>query len=256
MVLPPLGIAYQVSNVVEAIIPGSPAAASRLKPGDVLVRAKILPPEGKLPDNIRQPEIELKLGGDKRNLPAMFDFLQRALPGSRVELTLDDGRKVTLATVGVRGWFYPERGFLFEPKTFIRRADSLGAAIELGGRETEVSLTSVFQFLRKLGTQVPIGAIGGPISIAEMAYEYASRGISTFLLFLTLISANLAVVNFLPIPVLDGGHMIFLAYEGIRGKPPSEKVQVGLTYAGLLFLVCLMIYVFGLDLHLIPRGLD
>jgi regulator of sigma E protease len=58
----------------------------------------------------------------------------------------------------------------------------------------------------------------------------------------------------LPIPVLDGGHMVFLAYEGIRGKPPSEKIHVGLTYAGLLFLVGLMIFVFGLDLHLIPRG--
>ena len=73
-------------------------------------------------------------------------------------------------------------------------------------------------------------------------------------MFLTFISANLAVLNFLPIPVLDGGHMVFLAYEGIRGKPPSEKIQVGLTYAGLLFLVGLMIFVFGLDLHLIPRG--
>jgi regulator of sigma E protease len=185
----------------------------------------------------------------------MFDFLQRALPGSRVELTLDDGRKVTLAAVDVKGWFYPERGFLnFEPKTFIQRADSFAAAIELGGRETEDSLTSVFQFLRKIGTQVSPRAISGPISIAEMAYGYASRGIGTFLLFLTLISANLAVVNFLPIPVLDGGHMVFLAYEGIRGKPPSEKIQVGLTYAGLLFLVGLMIFVFGLDLGLIPRG--
>ncbi len=255
MVLPPLGIAYQVSNTVQAVIPGSPAAASRLKPGDVLVHAKILPPQGKLPDNVRQTERELKLGGDKHNIPAMFDFLQQALPGSRVELTLDDGRKVTLAAIEVQGWFYPERGFLyFEPKTFIRKAGSFAAAIELGGRETEDSLTSVFQFLRKIGTQVDPRAISGPIVIAEMAYGYASRGIGTFLLFLAFISANLAIVNFLPIPVLDGGHMVFLAYEGIRGKPPSEKFHVGLTYAGLLFLVGLMIFVFGLDLGLIPRG--
>jgi regulator of sigma E protease len=256
MALPPLGIAYQVSNTVQAVTAGLPAAAARLKPGDVLVHAKILPPEGKLPDNVSQRERELKLDGDKHNIPAMFDFLQQALPGSRVELTLDNGRKVTLATVDVQGWFYPERGFFnsFKSKTFIRRADSFAMAIELGGRETQESLTSVFQFLRKIGTQVPLTAMGGPISIAGMAYAYASRGIGAFLLFLTFISANLAVVNFLPIPVLDGGHMVFLAYEGIRGKPPSEKIQVGLTYAGLLFLVGLMIFVFGLDLHLIPRG--
>ena len=121
-------------------------------------------------------------------------------------------------------------------------------------RETAVSLASVFQFLRKVGSQVDPRAMGGPISIAQMAYVYASDGIGSFLLFLTFISANLAVVNFLPIPVLDGGHMVFLAYEGIRGKPPSEKIHVGLMYAGLLFLVGLMVFVFGLDLHLIPRG--
>jgi len=185
----------------------------------------------------------------------LFDFLQRAMPGSRVELTLGDGRKVTLAPVEVQGWFYPERGFYsFEPKTFIQRADSFGTAIKLGARETKVSLTSVFQFLRKVGRQVPWRAIAGPISIAGMSYEYASRGMGRFLLFLTLISANLAVVNFLPIPVLDGGHMVFLAYEGIRGKPPSEKIQVGLTYAGLLFLVGLMIFVFSSDIQRILWG--
>ena len=72
-------------------------------------------------------------------------------------------------------------------------------------------------------------------------------------MFLCLISANLAVVNMLPIPVLDGGHMIFLAYEGIRGKPPSEKVHVGLSYIGLILLLTLMVWVLGLDFGLIPR---
>jgi regulator of sigma E protease len=253
LALPALGIAYQVSPTIEAVTAGSPAAASPLKAGDVLVHATIKPPPGKLPDNVRQPKKDLKLGGDKHNIPALFDWLQEALPGSSVELTLDNGSKVTLAAADVRGWFYPDRGFNFEPETFVRRGETFAEAIQLGARETEDSLTSVFQFLRKIGRQVPASAMGGPIAIFNLAYGSASEGMGTFLLFLTFISANLAVVNFLPIPVLDGGHMIFLAYEGIRGKPPSEKIQVGLTYAGLLFLVGLMVYVFGLDLHVIPR---
>ncbi|MCX7417558.1 MAG: site-2 protease family protein, partial [Planctomycetia bacterium] len=73
------------------------------------------------------------------------------------------------------------------------------------------------------------------------------------LLFLTMLSANLAVVNFLPIPVLDGGHMIFLAYEWVRGKPPSEGVVAVLSYVGLALILSLMLFVFGLDLGLIPR---
>jgi regulator of sigma E protease len=70
---------------------------------------------------------------------------------------------------------------------------------------------------------------------------------SRLLLFLTMLSANLAIVNFLPIPVLDGGHMVFLAYEGIFRRPVTEKVQVALTYAGLLFILGLMAFVIFLD---------
>ena len=72
------------------------------------------------------------------------------------------------------------------------------------------------------------------------------------LIFLTMLSANLAVLNFLPIPVLDGGHMLFLLYEGLMGKPVNERVAVGLTMMGLCFLLTLMIIVFGWDLYRLP----
>ena len=68
------------------------------------------------------------------------------------------------------------------------------------------------------------------------------------LIFLTFLSANLAVLNFLPIPVLDGGHMMFLLYEGIRGKPASERTMTMLTYLGLIFILVLMVFVLGLDI--------
>jgi regulator of sigma E protease len=56
------------------------------------------------------------------------------------------------------------------------------------------------------------------------------------------------VVNFLPIPVLDGGHMVFLVYEKLRGKPPSEGVRAVATYLGLAIILCLMVFVFYLDI--------
>ena len=58
---------------------------------------------------------------------------------------------------------------------------------------------------------------------------------------------------FLPISVLDGGHMVFLAYEGVRGKPPSEGIFVGLSYLGLALILILMVWVLGLDFGLIAR---
>ena len=75
-----------------------------------------------------------------------------------------------------------------------------------------------------------------------------------FVFFLGLISVNLAVLNFLPIPVLDGGHMVFLIYEKLRGKPASEGVRIGATYAGLLLIGCLMIFVLFLDIRRLVGG--
>ena len=67
-------------------------------------------------------------------------------------------------------------------------------------------------------------------------------------MLLGIISANLAVINFFPIPVLDGGHMVFLGWELVRGKPPSEKVLIIGNYVGLLAIACLMFWVLYLDI--------
>jgi regulator of sigma E protease len=83
--------------------------------------------------------------------------------------------------------------------------------------------------------------LGGPITIATAAGYEASEGMAQLFIFLTLLSANLAVLNFLPIPALDGGHMVFLAAEGIRGKPVDERLQVMLTVIGVVFLLGLIV---------------
>jgi len=113
----------------------------------------------------------------------------------------------------------------------------------------------VFRFLRKIGSQVPISALGGPITIAKAAGYSAFEGPGKLLLFLTMLSANLAVINFMPIPLLDGGHMVFLAWEGIRGRPASEKFVVALHTVGFVCIISLMVFVLGLDLGIIPRNM-
>jgi regulator of sigma E protease len=89
--------------------------------------------------------------------------------------------------------------------------------------------------------------IAGPLSIATAAFNFAQMNIYEFLTFLGIISVNLAVVNFLPIPILDGGHMVFLVYEKLRGQPASEQVRLAATYLGLALLVCLMIFALYID---------
>jgi regulator of sigma E protease len=93
------------------------------------------------------------------------------------------------------------------------------------------------------------------VTIAKAAGYSAAEGLSSLLVFLTMLSANLAVLNLMPIPLLDGGHLVFLAYEGIRGRPANEKFVIALHTAGFVLIVSLMLYVMALDLNLIPRDL-
>ena len=146
--------------------------------------------------------------------------------------------------------FLVDRGFRLQSNSETHIAKSWGEAFALGGRNTWESLMLVFRFLRKLVTnQISPTNLGGPIAIFAVAGHEADAGISRLLLFLTLLSANLAIINFLPIPVLDGGHMLFLLYEGIRGKPVIELWAMRLTVAGLVFILTLMAFVVGLDIY-------
>ena len=82
-----------------------------------------------------------------------------------------------------------------------------------------------------------------------MAATVATHGAAALLLFLTMLSANLAVLNFLPIPALDGGHMMFLSAEAIRGKPVDERLQIRLTVVGVVCLLSLMVFATAMDIQ-------
>ncbi|GMQ79704.1 MAG: RIP metalloprotease RseP [Thermodesulfobacteriota bacterium] len=90
--------------------------------------------------------------------------------------------------------------------------------------------------------------LGGPIMIAQMAGQQAKEGVVNLIFFIALISINLAILNFLPIPVLDGGHLLFFFIEAIKGRPVSVKVREISQQAGIFVLILLMIYVFYNDI--------
>lgn len=91
-------------------------------------------------------------------------------------------------------------------------------------------------------------SIGGPIAIAEYAGKAAQAGVNNYLTFLALLSISLGILNLLPIPVLDGGHLMFHAYEAVAGSPPSEKMLIVANQIGLFLLICLMGFAFYNDL--------
>jgi regulator of sigma E protease len=90
--------------------------------------------------------------------------------------------------------------------------------------------------------------LGGPIMIAQLAGQQAKEGMVNLIFFIALISINLAILNFLPIPVLDGGHLLFFFIEAIKGSPVSVRVREISQQAGIFVLILLMIYVFYNDI--------
>jgi regulator of sigma E protease len=89
--------------------------------------------------------------------------------------------------------------------------------------------------------------LSGPISIAQLAGRSASLGFDHFLRFLALVSISLGVLNLLPIPVLDGGHLVFFGIEALRGRPLSDQTQMRLQQIGMTILMSLMLLGLYLD---------
>jgi len=251
--LPALGVAYHVLNRVQETVQESPARQAGVQEGDVIVRARLIAPRGEqVRSAVKQRDLSLEFGEQQRNWPLLVHALQETLPGTCVELTWTrDGTQqwAVLEPMMAKDWFYPDRGMVLGVLEFRQQAQSVSEAVQLGAEETADATMMVYRFLHKLGGQVSPTALGGPIAIFQVAQHAAHQGLSQLLIFLTLLSANLAVLNFLPIPVLDGGHMVLLAWEGIRGKPASERVQTVLTMAGLIFILGLMLWVMGLDIY-------
>jgi regulator of sigma E protease len=247
-----LGVALAVADRVTDVAAGSPAAKAGLAAGERLTRANLL-----LPDESADGE-GVPISAQDPNWPAVAAALQQLPAGTKLELEVATAggttRTLELEPAEADDLFVVDRGLVFDPVYEKVQARSVGEAFGRGLRKAGEDLSLVYSFLGKLWSNaISPRLLGGPIEIAKQAGKSAEEGFGRLLLFLTMLSANLAVVNFLPIPVLDGGHMVFLLYELVRGKPPSENVVGILSYLGLALILTLMMFVFGLDLGLIPR---
>ncbi|MGE5239523.1 MAG: site-2 protease family protein, partial [Chloroflexota bacterium] len=107
-------------------------------------------------------------------------------------------------------------------------------------RTWEISVLTVVSIVKLIQRIIPADTIGGPILIFQLAEKQASAGALSFFNFAAVISINLAVLNLLPIPVLDGGHILFLLLEKIRRKPLSDKAIMLSQRIGLALIVTLM----------------
>lgn len=165
-------------------------------------------------------------------LPIESDAGQR--PTETIEWTL---AHEDLAELHELGWQLPMESAwstLFQPEQTVIIAKNPIDAVGKGIGETHrVMMTTYLTFLRLFEGTVKVEHLKGPVGIAHLGTKVAERGFIWLLFFLALISVNLAVINFLPLPILDGGQFIMLVYEQVRGRPMPVSVQNAATLAGL-----------------------
>ena len=249
-----VGVAIPMDLIVESVEPGSPAQEGGLTKGDELVSIKyLLSDEQKKVDayaGIKKDPL-VNFVEDTTTWAEISDNLEMFEPGTEVELSVkrgEESKSLVMKTVASDVYFQGKRGITLRTFQKNYKSETWGDALKYGALQVKNDANRVWMTLVKLiKGKISPKNLGGPGTIALAATSEATQSTSRLLLFLTFLSANLAIVNFLPIPILDGGHMLFLAYEGIFRRPVSERVQLVLTYAGLIMILGLMLFVIFLD---------
>ena len=204
--------------------------------------------------------------GNRVDIPFIFSYLlqdaqpleSKAKEGIFVRLILEspDGsrKEADLPILESTDWFNLDRGYFLKPEQTTITAAGLGDALRRGTVCTLDYGLLVYRTLQALldGSVSP-RALNGPVGIIGIMYKIAQGGWSEYLMLLCLIGINLAVINLFPIPPLDGGHVVFLLYEGIFRRQPNEMIQVVLSYFGLFLIILLMVWTVSLDVSCIPR---
>ena len=230
--------------VLGSLVPGSPAEIAGLAPGDRIT----------------------KLDGDQIESWDALVTAVRAHPGQRVTLTVERGG--TLRTVEVRPEVVESDGERFgrigaAPQVPPSHADKMLIRVQYGlfasvakavQKTTDIALFSLRMIGKMIVGEVSWRHISGPVTIADYAGQSAQLGWISYVTFLALISISLGVLNLLPIPLLDGGHLMYYVAEIIKGSPVSERAMELGQRVGLALLLVMMAFAFYNDLNRLLSG--
>jgi regulator of sigma E protease len=214
--------------VVAELQPDMPAIAAGIQPGDRIISIDGEPIKtwNDLTTTIHaQPNTDISLTVLRENIQIEMEITTSFMP------VLRDAGMDTLGAIGII------------PEVFYRDM-TVGEAFNIGWLRTAGSFGMIIMSLKMLGSgAASMSDFGGPIMIAQLAGQTAEAGWIPFLTFMALISVNLAFINILPIPGLDGGHIMIHLIEGILRRPLTMKARITIQQIGMAFLLMVMVTV-------------
>ncbi|MBI2899878.1 MAG: RIP metalloprotease RseP [Planctomycetes bacterium] len=226
-----VGMANKPTKIVAVVPEGSVYAQQGLRTGDMLLSV-----DGLVGDLSVEKLYEAAEGKESAKVE-----VQRK-DGSRATVVLRPPVKndCDFAALGITD----KKGELaLSPSLFLRRR-SFGDAVKDGLYEPVNITVLTFQLLYKLfAREESAKGLAGPVGIFKVSYRMTELSPGNFIWLLALITVNLGIFNLLPIPILDGGHVVLLTIEKLRGKPPGEKFVAIFQYIGLVFLLALIVFV-------------
>jgi regulator of sigma E protease len=232
-----LGTGPQVTPQVGMVTPDSPAERAGLRVGDVVVAVAGQPvfTSDELTQAIQQATgkpFEVVVQRDGKPLTV-------SITANRVKEKNESGQDVENWRIGVILASKVVRSERYNPVT----AAAYGAA-----KTWELTALTVKVLWKFVKLDLPLSNLGGPIQIATESHRQRQEGLAQLAAFTAFISVNLAVLNLLPVPMLDGGHLLFFVIEGILGRPLSLKKREAAQQLGLVLLLLLMVFAIYNDL--------
>lgn len=230
---------FKITTVIGGIEKGSPADKAGLKTGDKLTAA-----DGK-PITSWQEWANLTRQSPGRKIALTYERDGQARTANIRPDTVERSDKTLIGRVGL----LPQSDKAWDRQIRRNYRPSVVRAFGMGWEKTvSHSWTTVKFFGKLISGNASASHISGPLTIADIAGQSAELGLQSYLEFLALVSISLGVLNLLPVPVLDGGHLVFYTAEWIRGKPLGERIQnIGLRF-GLALMMLMMAIAFFNDI--------
>ncbi|MFQ5454057.1 MAG: RIP metalloprotease RseP [Candidatus Zixiibacteriota bacterium] len=228
---------------VKQVNDNSPANTAGIKEGDIIVAIDEQPIHRyDSLSSLIHSKVEVPIG---LTLVRGADTININLTTMKAPIPNADGGADTVGLIGV----------MLSQKITGYKSYGLGEAVSKGFVTTHIIVWETMKFIKKVVTgQVSSKMIGGPLFIAQQSGKEVRKGASSLFFFMALLSVNLAVLNVLPIPVLDGGHLVFLGLEKIKGSPLSIKARMAAQQVGIILLLGLILIVTYNDILRVFRG--